>query len=127
HNFLLVHGDIMESDVQHRHRPSVWSVFGTLMAILTGDARLAFALQILADSALPGTPKALGGLARSVLRTHKMSLPVVIALGADHPIAGQLRCLYEQPDPSADANPSVGANGGWRSCPARRIGAFRSM
>jgi geranylgeranyl diphosphate synthase type I len=53
HNFSLVHDDVMDGDTQRRHRPTVWAVWGTTSAILTGDALLALAHEVLLDSASP--------------------------------------------------------------------------
>ena len=41
HNFTLLHDDIQDGDVERRHRPTVWSVWGIPQAILVGDAMLA--------------------------------------------------------------------------------------
>jgi geranylgeranyl diphosphate synthase, type I len=41
HNFTLLHDDIQDGDVERRHRPTVWSVWGVPEAILVGDAMLA--------------------------------------------------------------------------------------
>jgi geranylgeranyl diphosphate synthase, type I len=43
HNFTLLHDDIQDGDVERRHRPTVWSVWGIPQAILAGDALLALA------------------------------------------------------------------------------------
>ena len=40
HNFTLLHDDIQDGDVERRHRPTVWSVWGIPQAILVGDALL---------------------------------------------------------------------------------------
>jgi geranylgeranyl diphosphate synthase type I len=53
HNFSLVHDDVMDGDTERRHRPTVWAVWGTNSAILTGDALLALAQEVLLDSASP--------------------------------------------------------------------------
>ncbi len=37
HNFSLVHDDIEDRDVERRHRPTLWAVFGVAQAINTGD------------------------------------------------------------------------------------------
>jgi len=50
HNFSLLHDDLMDGDVQRRHRATVWAVWGASTAILVGDAMLALAYQVLADS-----------------------------------------------------------------------------
>ncbi|HLI09905.1 MAG TPA: polyprenyl synthetase family protein [Ktedonobacteraceae bacterium] len=41
HNFTLLHDDIEDGDVERRHRPTVWSLWGVPQAILAGDAMLA--------------------------------------------------------------------------------------
>lgn len=43
HNFTLLHDDIQDGDVERRHRPTVWSLWGVPQAILVGDALLALA------------------------------------------------------------------------------------
>ncbi|SEG80112.1 geranylgeranyl diphosphate synthase, type I [Thermomonospora echinospora] len=53
HNFSLLHDDVMDGDTTRRHRPTAWSVFGANTAILTGDALLALAADVLA---VPGNP-----------------------------------------------------------------------
>jgi geranylgeranyl diphosphate synthase type I len=37
HNFSLVHDDIEDRDVERRHRPTLWTVYGVAQAINTGD------------------------------------------------------------------------------------------
>ena len=49
HNFSLLHDDVMDRDEERRHRPTAWTVFGSSVAILAGDALLALAFQVLAD------------------------------------------------------------------------------
>ncbi len=59
HNFSLLHDDLMDGDVQRRHRATVWAVWGASTAILVGDAMLATAQQVLVDLEVPGgTPAA---------------------------------------------------------------------
>jgi geranylgeranyl diphosphate synthase, type I len=41
HNFTLLHDDIQDGDIERRHRPTVWSVWGIPEAIVVGDALLA--------------------------------------------------------------------------------------
>jgi geranylgeranyl diphosphate synthase type I len=43
HNFTLLHDDIEDGDVERRHRPTVWSIWGIPQAILVGDALFALA------------------------------------------------------------------------------------
>jgi len=53
HNFSLVHDDLMDGDTQRRHRATVWSVWGSSSAILTGDALLTLAQQVVLESGSP--------------------------------------------------------------------------
>lgn len=46
HNFSLLHDDIMDRDVERRHRPTGWVAFGEGQAILAGNAMLAAAIDI---------------------------------------------------------------------------------
>ncbi len=53
HNFSLIHDDVMDGDLQRRHRRTVWAVFGVPAAILTGSALQSLALEVVLD---PPTP-----------------------------------------------------------------------
>lgn len=37
HNFTLVHDDIEDGDIERRHRPTLWTIWGVPQAINTGD------------------------------------------------------------------------------------------
>jgi len=50
HNFSLLHDDLMDGDVERRHRTTVWALYGAPAAILVGDALLALASQVLLES-----------------------------------------------------------------------------
>ena len=50
HNFSLLHDDIMDGDIERRHQPTAWTVFGVGAAILAGDALLALAQDILLET-----------------------------------------------------------------------------
>ncbi len=50
HNFSLLHDDIMDGDIERRHRPTAWTVYGTGSAILAGDALLTLAGDVLLES-----------------------------------------------------------------------------
>ncbi len=52
HDFSLLHDDLMDGDEERRHRATAWKVFGPALAVLTGDALLALAGQVLFD--VPG-------------------------------------------------------------------------
>jgi geranylgeranyl diphosphate synthase type I len=47
HNFSLLHDDVMDRDVERRHRPTGWVVFGEGQAILAGNALLTAAFDVL--------------------------------------------------------------------------------
>jgi geranylgeranyl diphosphate synthase type I len=47
HNFSLVHDDIQDRSELRRHRPTVWSLWGTAQAINAGDALFALAQTVL--------------------------------------------------------------------------------
>ncbi|HEY2442838.1 MAG TPA: polyprenyl synthetase family protein [Streptosporangiaceae bacterium] len=49
HNFSLLHDDIMDGDVERRHRPTAWKVYGIGPATLAGDALHALAQDILLE------------------------------------------------------------------------------
>ena len=49
HNFSLIHDDIEDGDLERRHRPTVWSLWGIGQAIWAGNA-----MRILGDGALIG-------------------------------------------------------------------------
>lgn len=51
HNFSLIHDDIIDNDVERRHRPTAWAAFGVGPAICAGDALLALAVQVLLEPA----------------------------------------------------------------------------
>ena len=65
HNFSLLHDDVMDGDTERRHRPTVWALWGVPSAILTGDAMLTVANEVLLDSGSPHTAEALRLLFRT--------------------------------------------------------------
>ena len=68
HNFSLLHDDIMDGDIERRHRPTAWKVFGVGPAILAGDALLALAQDILLEDGGPQGSWAARCLSAAVLR-----------------------------------------------------------
>ncbi|GLZ54291.1 polyprenyl synthetase family protein [Actinomycetospora sp. NBRC 106378] len=50
HNFSLVHDDLIDGDAERRHRPTVWARWGAASAVLTGDAMLALATEVLLEA-----------------------------------------------------------------------------
>jgi geranylgeranyl diphosphate synthase type I len=65
HNFSLIHDDVMDGDVQRRHRRTVWAVFGVPAAILTGSALQALALEVVLDPPTPAGAAAADLLSRT--------------------------------------------------------------
>jgi len=43
HNFSLIHDDIQDGDLERRHRPTVWALWGQAQAIVAGNAMRALA------------------------------------------------------------------------------------
>jgi geranylgeranyl diphosphate synthase type I len=48
HNFSLLHDDVMDRDLERRHRPTGWAAFGDGQAILAGNAMLTLAIDVVA-------------------------------------------------------------------------------
>lgn len=69
HNFSLLHDDVMDRDVERRHRPTAWALMGEGEAILAGDALLALAQERLID---PPTPPRLAAAAALSEATAEM-------------------------------------------------------
>jgi geranylgeranyl diphosphate synthase type I len=65
HNFSLIHDDVMDRDVERRHRPTAWTVFGDGQAILAGNAMLTVAFDVLIADGDAGR-RALPCLTRSI-------------------------------------------------------------
>jgi geranylgeranyl diphosphate synthase, type I len=53
HNFSLIHDDIIDRDVERRHRQSVWAQYGIGPAIIAGDALSTLAVQLLLERPSP--------------------------------------------------------------------------
>jgi geranylgeranyl diphosphate synthase type I len=53
HNFSLIHDDLLDGDVERRHRKTVWAIWGAPAAILTGDALIALAHEIVLEADSP--------------------------------------------------------------------------
>jgi geranylgeranyl diphosphate synthase type I len=58
HNFTLIHDDIQDGDEQRRHRPTVWSIWGSAQGINAGDGMLAHALRLLLTPGSLSEPRA---------------------------------------------------------------------
>jgi geranylgeranyl diphosphate synthase type I len=62
HNFSLVHDDLMDGDIERRHRPTVWALWGPCTALLAGDALATLATEVLLGSSNPAGPAAAAAL-----------------------------------------------------------------
>lgn len=65
HNFSLVHDDIIDRDLERRHRPTVWAAHGVGHAIIAGDALATLAFQVLLEAATPERVRAAARLAEA--------------------------------------------------------------
>jgi geranylgeranyl diphosphate synthase type I len=65
HNFSLVHDDIIDGDLERRHRPTLWAEFGVGHAIIAGDALATLAFQLLLDEPTPERVRAAARLAEA--------------------------------------------------------------
>jgi geranylgeranyl diphosphate synthase type I len=65
HNFSLIHDDIIDTDTERHHRPTVWSAFGVGPAIVAGDALQVLAHQILLEASPTTGPAASAALAEA--------------------------------------------------------------
>jgi geranylgeranyl diphosphate synthase type I len=63
HNFSLIHDDIIDTDAERHHRPTVWAVYGIGPAIVAGDAMQILAHQVLLESPSGRGPAASAALA----------------------------------------------------------------
>ncbi|MEU9184171.1 polyprenyl synthetase family protein [Streptomyces sp. NPDC048484] len=67
HNFSLIHDDVIDRDRLRRHRPTVWAALGTPAALLGGDALLALASRVLAETSGRNSARMTAVLTRSTL------------------------------------------------------------
>ena len=58
HNFSLLHDDLMDGDVERRHRPTAWALWGPSVALLAGDALSTLATDVLLRTPNPAAPQA---------------------------------------------------------------------
>jgi geranylgeranyl diphosphate synthase, type I len=66
HEFTLVHDDVQDGDLERRHRPTVWALWGQAQAINCGDGMFAWAFEQLLASGAPAP--AAGGAALVLAR-----------------------------------------------------------
>jgi len=60
HNYSLIHDDIIDGDVERRHRRTLWAEFGVGPAIIAGDAMSILAFQVLLEEPTDARVRAAG-------------------------------------------------------------------
>jgi len=68
HNFSLIHDDIIDTDSERHHRPTVWSEYGVGAAIVAGDALAVLAHQVLLECSPDRGPAASSALAEATAK-----------------------------------------------------------
>jgi geranylgeranyl diphosphate synthase type I len=70
HNFSLLHDDVVDHDLERRHRPTAWALFGLGPAIVGGDALVIEAVTALLEVPTPewnrATSSLIGATARMI-------------------------------------------------------------
>ncbi len=97
HNFSLLHDDIIDGDLQRRHRPAVWALFGQDKAIIAGDALHTLAFEVLLgwgfgdENTLPPAASAISSSEAAACRTQGVFLASVrLASATAAMISGQI-------------------------------------
>ncbi|MGQ0845194.1 MAG: polyprenyl synthetase family protein [Sporichthyaceae bacterium] len=68
HNYSLLHDDLIDGDLERRHRPTVWRTWGTAGAVLSGDALVSLAMDVLLE--VPGAAGAAAARLLSAANTE---------------------------------------------------------
>jgi geranylgeranyl diphosphate synthase, type I len=77
HNFSLIHDDLMDGDLERRHRPTVWALWGPSVALIAGDALSTLATEVLLDctnGAGPAAARALGEATAEMIAGQALDL-----------------------------------------------------
>jgi geranylgeranyl diphosphate synthase type I len=77
HNFSLIHDDLMDGDLERRHRPTVWALWGPAVALIAGDALSTLATSVLLgcdNQAGPSAARALGEATAEMIAGQAMDL-----------------------------------------------------
>lgn len=77
HNFSLIHDDLMDGDLERRHRPTVWALWGPAVALIAGDALSTLATEVLlgcGNQAGPAAARALGEATAEMIAGQAMDL-----------------------------------------------------
>lgn len=94
HTYSLIHDDLpcMDNDDMRRNKPSLHKAFDEASAVLTGDALLTLAFQLIADSSLPANTRL------------ACSSSLAKAAGVNAMIAGQLADIKAKKIPLSYSN-----------------------
>jgi geranylgeranyl diphosphate synthase, type I len=65
HNFSLLHDDLMDGDLERRHRPTVWALWGPSVALIAGDALSTLAIDVLLRTPNASAPAAAAALVQA--------------------------------------------------------------
>jgi len=122
HNFSLIHDDIIDGDLERRHRPTLWAEYGTGHAIIAGDGLAVLAMQVLLDEPTAervraakvlaeATQAMIAGQAQDMASERRTSLSVAECLEMEAGKTGALlscaaslgAVLAGAPQPSIDA------------------------
>ncbi|HXR21192.1 MAG TPA: polyprenyl synthetase family protein [Acidimicrobiales bacterium] len=77
HNFSLIHDDLMDGDLERRHRPTVWALWGPAVALIAGDALSTLGTEVLlgcGNQAGPAAARALGEATAEMIAGQAMDL-----------------------------------------------------
>jgi len=77
HNFSLIHDDLMDGDLERRHRPTVWALWGPAVALIAGDALSTLAIEVMlgcGNQAGPAAARALGEATAEMIAGQAMDL-----------------------------------------------------
>jgi geranylgeranyl diphosphate synthase type I len=110
HNFSLLHDDLMDGDTTRRHRRTVWSAWGAAAAILTGDAMLTLAQEVLLDSGsayAPAAARLLAAATRELVRGQVADL--AFERRTDVGLAECLRMAGDKTGALLSASAAIGA------------------
>jgi geranylgeranyl diphosphate synthase type I len=97
HNFSLIHDDVIDEDVERRHRTTVWAQFGIGPAVIVGDALLALALQVVLDACEQNSQRGAPGSTNNSGRATACIVDATAAM-----IAGQALDMAFESVPSVD-------------------------
>lgn len=88
HQYSLLHDDIIDRDVERRHRPAAWTVFGKAETILAGDALAALAIEcVFGEAAADGRDGMTAGA--SGMPSTSGAVALALAVATRRMVAGQ--------------------------------------